>query len=338
MGSRFRLGRALWAAMLIASVARADPTAIDRETARTLMDKGRELERKGDTKEALKRFMAADDIMHVPTTALAVAKSQAALGLLVEARDTLASSMRRTPEKPTDPQPFREARAEGDKLDASLAGRVPGLTIKVNGLAEGEQPALAIEGLGVPAGTVGLPRAVDPGHHVVVAKTATAEARQEVDVREGEQKQVELMLVSTGRPAPAAVDRSGAAPEAPGSPRTSHAPDAVTWVGVGLAGAGVIVGAVTGVIAISKGAGLAGECTNNVCGPADRSDLSSAYSVATVSDAAFAVAGVGALVAVGSLVIGHASHPEAPAQPPAASGLTTHLWVGFGVGGLRGTF
>ena len=40
-------GAACWPSMLIASVARADPTAVDRETARTLMDQGRELERKG---------------------------------------------------------------------------------------------------------------------------------------------------------------------------------------------------------------------------------------------------------------------------------------------------
>jgi hypothetical protein len=331
MASRLRIGPALLASMLVASVARADPTAVDRETARTLMDQGRELERKGDVKDALKRFMAADEIMHVPTTALAVAKSQAALGLLVEARDTLASSMRRTPEKPTDPQPFKEARAEGDKLDTALAGRVPGLTIHVKGAGEGLLPALAIDGLDVPAGSVELPRAVDPGHHLIVAKTATAEGRQEVDVREGEQKQIELMLVSTGR---AAV----VPPVTPGASRTSHAPDASTWAFVGLAGAGVVVGAVTGIVAVSKGAGLAGECTNKVCGPADRADLSSAYSMAAVSDAAFAVAGVGALVAVGTLVIGHESRTEAPVESPDASGVTTHLWVGFGFGGVRGTF
>ena len=62
----------------------------DRETARTLMQQGRELTAKGDLKEALKRFKGADDIMHVPTTGLEVARTQAPLGLLVEARDTIA--------------------------------------------------------------------------------------------------------------------------------------------------------------------------------------------------------------------------------------------------------
>jgi hypothetical protein len=324
-------------------VAHADPTAVDRETARTLMDQGRALEHKGDTAEALKRFKAADDIMHVPTTALAVAKSQAALGLLVEARDTLASSMRRTPDKPNDPQPFKDARAEGDKLDASLAGRVPGLTITVKGAAQGEQPALAIDGLDVPAAAIGLPRAVDPGHHIVVAKTATAERQQEVDIREGEQKQVELMLVSTGRPAvepprPAPEPPAAPGPSTPGPSRTSHAPNTVTWIGVGLAGAGVIIGSVTGVMAMSKGAGLPGECDNHQCGPAAHSDLASAYSAATVSDAAFVAAGVGLVLAAVSLVVGHESSAETPVAPLAAWRPAAHVWLGFGAGGLRGTF
>ena len=280
--------------------------------------------------------------MHVPTTALAVAKSQAALGLLVEARDTLASSMRRTPDRPTDPQPFKDARAEGDQLDASLAGRVPGLTINVKGSAEGEQPALAIDGLDVPAGTVGLPRAVDPGHHVVVAKTATAEARQEVDVREGEQKQVELMLVSTGRPAPAPRPIGPGPPAMPG-PSTPVAEDLARSrhghlgrrrargrrrhrrLGDRRDGAiegGRPPGRVRQQCVWPGGphGPLLGLLGGDGLGRRIRSRRS------------------GRLLAVGSLVVGHASHPEAPAQPPAASGLTTHLWLGFGVGGLRGTF
>jgi len=328
-------GAAILASMLVSTAARADPTAADRETARTLMDQGHVLQEKGNLEEALKHFKAADDIMHVPTTAVPVAKLQAALGLLVEARDTLASSMRRTPEKATDPQPFKDARSEGERLDGSLAGRVPGLTITVKGAAGGEKPALALDGLDVPAAALGLPRAVNPGHHVVVARTATAEGRQDLDVREGEQKQVEITLVSTGAPA---VQAPRGTPDTAGSSRTSHSPGLVTWVGVGLGGAGVIAGSVTGLMAISKAPGLTSECANHVCGPTAHSDLASANMLATVSDVAFAAAGVGAAVAVISLVVGHESSVEPPAEPPAASGPTAHLWLGPGAVALRGTF
>src|SRR5689334_15630072 len=109
-----------WAAVaailvLRATAARADPTAAEKETARALMAEGRDLRERGDSKSALKRFMAADALMHVPTTGLEVARTQVALGLLVEARETLRT-VARLPEDPSDPPPFREARAQGDKL------------------------------------------------------------------------------------------------------------------------------------------------------------------------------------------------------------------------------
>jgi hypothetical protein len=338
----FRLpssGAAILASMLVATAASADPTAADRETARTLMDQGFDLRDKGDLKEALKRFKAADDIMHVPTTAIALAKVQASLGLLVEARDTLAA-LRRTREKPNDPQAFRDARAEGERLDASLARRVPAVTITVKGAADDEPPALAVDGVDVPAAALGLPRAIDPGHHAVVAKTARAEGQQELDIREGEQKQVEVTLVSTGGgPAPAAVEPGPSTPDAAAATtRTSHTPSALTWAGVGLAGAGVIAGSVTGLLAISKEPTLNSECANHVCGPSAQSDLGSANTLATVSDVAFAAAGVGAVVAVLSLVVGHDDSSKPPVQLPVASGFTARPWVGFGAAGVRGSF
>ena len=76
------------AAILGARAAAAQSTAVDRETARALMREGRELRDSGDLASALKQFEAANGIMHVPTTELEVARTQAALGLLVEALDT----------------------------------------------------------------------------------------------------------------------------------------------------------------------------------------------------------------------------------------------------------
>ncbi len=326
-------GAALLASMLVTTAASAEPTAADRETARTLMDQGQVLKDKGNLEEALKRFKAADDIMHVPTTAVPVAKLQVALGLLIEARDTLASSMRRTPEKATDPQPFKDARAEGERLDASLAGQVPALTITVKGAADGEKLALVIDGVEVPAAALGLPRAVNPGHHLVVARTPTAEGHQELEVHEGEQKAVELALVSTGATVTPPREAGTPAADTPAPFGTSHSPGLVTWIGVGIAGAGLIAGSATGLAALSKTPGLSSECTNHICGPTAHSDLDSANTLATVSNVAFAVAGVGAAVAVISLVVGHDA-----SEPPAAASPSAHLWMGVGAAGLRGSF
>jgi hypothetical protein len=340
-GRRTRLLLALVASSLLAATAAraGGPSAADRETARSLMQQGRELRVKGDLPEALKRFKAADDIMHVPTTGLEVARVQIALGQLVEARDTIAA-IRQFPAKSSDPAPFTEARAKAEELDASLNGRVPSLTVAAKGATDLDQATLDIDGVSVPGKAVGLPRSVDPGHHVVTVKTPTAEGKGEVDIREGEQKQLEVALVATAAP-PAEKTETPPAPtepEVPEAPARSHAPGTVTWIGIGVAGAGVIAGAVTGYMSMSKKSSLDSSCANQICGPDSYSDLDTARTMATVADVAFAAAGVGAAVAIVSLVIGHEEASAPASQPPAATSLRVIPWLGLGGGGVRGTF
>jgi hypothetical protein len=317
------------------------PTAADRETARTLMDQGRDLRDKGDLKEALKRFQAANDIMHVPTTALEVARSQVALGLLVEARDTVAE-LRQIPAK-KDSQLFKDARAKAEELDASLTSRVPSLTVVVTGGKPDEQTEVTIDGVAVPPAAQSLPRSVDPGHHVIDAKTATAQGEQAIDIREGEQKKVEIALVAIAvAPAPAADTTPPAEPE---PPKRVHSPTTLTFVGIGVTGVGVIVGSVTGLLSIGKKSTLKSQCPNDVCGPSSYSTLNSANTLATVSDVSFAVAGAGAALAIVTLVRGHDAPQAAPAgepattpSEPAATAFHIEPWITGRAAGLRGTF
>ncbi len=131
-----RIGAITLAACLAIAAPAFAQSAADRETARSLMDQGDDLRSKGDLKAALQRFQAATEIMHVPTTAIEVARTQASLGLLVEARDTLAQIMSSVPARGEPPQ-FRDARLEAQKLDASLEPRVPTVTVTVSGAKEG---------------------------------------------------------------------------------------------------------------------------------------------------------------------------------------------------------
>jgi hypothetical protein len=352
MAFRPRLGIAnvgianVWIASVLAvqlapAIARAEPTSADRETARVLMQQGRELRNKGDLKEALKRFMGADEIMHVPTTALEVARAEVAMGLLVEARDAI-SAIRLNPSKPNEPAPFKDARTQADALDASLNGRIPGLTITVTGAPAGETPSVSVDGAPLPAGVIGLLRTVDPGHHVVVAKTAHGEGKAEVDVREGEQKPVEIALVITESPNSETPSPSESAPETPPPSTRSHAPTVLTWLGIGLAGAGVAVGSVGGALSLSKTSSLKSQCTSNVCGPSLYSQYDTANMFATVSTIGFIAAGVGAAVAVVTLIVGHDTTSAEPAAPPAGvargQGVVVHPWVSLGAGGVAGSF
>ncbi len=335
MASRLRGPGVLLAVALTApAIAHAEPTSADRETARVLMQEGRELRDKGDLKEALKRFKGADDIMHVPTTALEVAKVEVALGLLVEARDAIAA-IRLVPVQRGEPAPFKEARARADELDASLNGRIPALVITLTNAPAGETPSVSVDGTLVPAGVLGLSRTVDPGHHVVSAKTAHGEGKAEIDVREGEKKTVSIRLVITEAPAAPPAEASPAPP--PPSPTRSHGPTALTWVAVGLTGVGIGAGVVTGVLSMSKTSALQSECPNHVCGPSQRSDYDAANTLATVSTIGFITAGAGAALSIVTLLVGHAEAGAGPGEAPTSGVLVTPVLGPFG-GGVRGTF
>jgi hypothetical protein len=306
------------------------------------MQEGRDLRDKGNAQEALKRFQAADAIMHVPTTGLEVARTQVALGLLVEARDTIAA-IRRTPASPSDPEPFTAARAKAEELDKSLEGRIPSLIISVRGAAEGEKPTVTIDGVALPPAVLGLPRSVDAGHHVVIAKTGSGEAKQEVDVADKEQKEVQLMIVAQSPgDSQTPSDNGPTSPEAPAGP-VSHSPDVWTYVGVGVGGVGLIVGAVTGVMVLSKKPAITRECNPNQTCPSGKAsnDLDSANTLATVSTVAFIAGVAGAGVAVVSLILGHpeeAPSNAAPPPPPPEARLRVTPWIGLGAAGVRGSF
>jgi hypothetical protein len=211
---------------------------------------------------------------------------------------------------------------------------------------------VTIDGRALPASIVGLPRSIDPGHHVVAARVGAAEATQGVDVKEGEQKRVELTLTDAGTapaatPAavetPAAPERTsseepGASAESSAGPPRSHAPTVLTYVALGIAGVGVATGTVTGLIVLtSKKSTLQNECTRGVCGPTSYGDLDSAHTLATVTDVAFAIGGAGAAVAIVSLVLGH-DQPAEPSSQSAISHLRVAPWFGRGVAGLSGSF
>jgi hypothetical protein len=338
-------------ALFTAGPAHAEPTAADRETARSLMQEARDLREKGHLQDALKRFKAADDIMRVPTTGLELARTQAAMGLLLEARDTIAN-IRKTPASPNDPEPFKEARAKAEELDASLESKIPALTIVVQGAPDGETPTIVVDGTQLPQAVTGLPRRVNAGRHTIVVRTPTSHGEQTVDVKEGEKKDVQVALTASSTtpeatpeaPVPTPSEHTSEPSEA-----TSHGPTALTFVGIAVGGAGLVAGSITGLLSMSKTSSLKGECLqNNKCTSGHGlSDYNTASTLATVSDIGFVVAGVGAAVAIATLIIGHDASASSQEAPPtggsnsaasSSSRLRVVPWIGLGSAGVTGVF
>ena len=91
MGSSRRVSRALLVGVVLAfgapGVARADPTEADLAQARELRNQGRELRAAGDLRGALAKFKAAHAVGQTAVTGIELARTHAALGEIVEARE-----------------------------------------------------------------------------------------------------------------------------------------------------------------------------------------------------------------------------------------------------------
>jgi hypothetical protein len=277
MASRFGRWRRVAVAMLVlstAGVAQAEPTAAEKETARSLMSEGRSRRERNDLPGALESFRAADALMHVTTTGLEVARSQIALGQLVEARDTLRQVMR-IPAKDSDPRPFVEARANAQAMDEDLASRIPGIRIVLRGAVEGSAPGVSVDGVTVPAAALGAPFKVNPGHHVVAAVSGAARAQQQVDVAERALQTVTIELpaaaATSAGPAESTPDDVTRDEEHHGGPMR-----VLAIGGFGLAAAGIALGSVTGVMSLSATSRAKNDCVDNRCPPSTAGDLDTA--------------------------------------------------------------
>jgi hypothetical protein len=305
-----RIRTFLWvAAVALASTTAlaAGPSAADRETARRLMQEGEALEAKRDLAGAERRYATAHALMQVPTTGLALAKAQLAQGRLLDARDTLVSTLL-IPPAPHEAAPLASARAEARVLCDDVGARIPTVTVAVKGRGRDEPIVFSIDGETVPDAMLGQPRAVDPGTHRFVVRAGGREAKAEVAVVERDSRIVELRLPSSASAeAPASTAPRAATP--PGeltavsgesaAPAAAVEPPAPMWpiyAGLGGVGLAVATGTVTGLFALSKSSTLQNECPGKVCPTSARGDYDAARTARATSDIAFATAAVGAAI------------------------------------------
>ncbi len=347
--------------LAVSSVAQAAPSAAERETARRLMDEGKGRLKANDLARAIEAFQKAHDIMHVPTTGIALARAHLAAGHLVEARDA-ALEVGRMPHEPGDPAVFDTARKHAKELDAQLKPRIPTVRIKIKG---GTPARIAIDDVEISASITGEPVALNPGKRVVSAKNAEGgEVKGDVELAERDAKEVELTL-PPGREAPTATSGPSNAPSSSSStsapprkiagfgndgdtgPMGERTPlaEGLIYGGLGLAAVGVAVGTVTGVLTFSKASDVDPQCANDICDPKAKNDLDSARTLASISTIGFIAGGVGAAVGLVGFVL-----PRRPAHAKTAAAISwdwsgralrgeaAQLTIGPAGAGLGGSF
>ena len=301
----------------------AAPGAVEKETARRLMEEGRGHEKEKRLAEATDAFRKAHELMQVPTTGLALANAMVEQEQLLEARD-LALEVSRIPKEAKEPPVYDQARELAQQLSASLKSSIPTLTIKV----QAQPPAtnISLDAKMLPAAILNTPLYLNPGVHTVSANNGVATKSEGVQLAEGDRKTLDLVLIP---PQPAVMQAESAA-----APAISP----LVWIGFGVAGAGLITGTVTGVVALSSGSIVHKRCIDVRCDPAIGDQLSNARSISTVSTVSFILAGLGAATGVVGIFLSKGAKEKLPPPSATIAPRITHAAVGLQTVQLNGVW
>jgi hypothetical protein len=313
----------------------AQPSAADLETARALYKEGRTLREEGKMQEAREKLKAAHALGQTPITGLELARTHAALGEMVEARE-VCLGIARIPVAPDETDRSVAARAEAAQLAETLKPRIPSLVIRVPA-GQGQPPTVVVDGQPIPVAALGQLRKVNPGRHDVVATFSDGgQSRVMVEVREGETAEVGVALPPPGAPA-LAVTPQPYAPQPPSAvaPAPEPAPGSrrlpgYAWAGFSIATAGFVVGSVSGLLAIAKSKDLETACPNHQCPAQSHADLDNGKNWGTVSNVAFGSAAIGLVLGIAGAIAGSGK--------PATTSASMNPWIGPSSVGLKGAF
>lgn len=306
-----------------------------KDQARELAKEGIKVYDANDPSKALELFTQAEGLFHAPTHTLHIARAQAKLGKLVEAKATYEKlAAEDLGPKPIDI--FAKAKESGKTELASLEARIPKLGIEV-GPVEAKDVSVTLDGVELPAEKTKGTLEVNPGTYTLVARGVINGQNLETRPEVVEAKEGAVLAVTLRIPRPVM--------KAPPPP-----PKASPLKGIGVAslvmgGAGLVAGAILGGLSFptrDDATELFDECEADLgkghCAGARADEVTSTDDKAT----AFGNAGIGFLiggaaftgVGVALIVVG-GKKPKDEVEPDAA---TVVPILGPTYAGLRGSF
>lgn len=239
-------------------------TDADKTTARRLFFEARDAYDAKDYPKAVELFERSNQLYPAPTAALGLGRALVGAGQLVRAYETFtAISSQSVPKGASDP--FKRAVSSAKKERSALESKLPSLVIRVTGPAE---PVVSIDRQSVAKASLGVPRFVDPGEHVVVAAGSDFEEHTErVSVAAGETKtlDIELRALPKAKPAllPTKPKTPRSKPKAKPRPREDGGMNGMQTAGLVVGGVGalsLIAAAITGGLYLSKRSTVNDKC------------------------------------------------------------------------------
>jgi len=296
---------------VLSNQAHADTTTSWLDDAHAAQQEGDRLRDAGDLNGALERYGIAHRILSEPTSGLRLAETQAALGMLVEARQTAEETAALAPAR-REPVEFARARKTARKLATTLERRLPVFGITVS---PATPYTLRIDDSPVAAHMVGLRYRTNPGDHVVRVEAAGFQpATQAFTLDEGAYQLFVISLAHESQPAaPVASEsplvRSSPSPSAAAvKPATMREDPAVRaqrargYLALGLGAAVVATGLIVGVVSLVQTSNAKSECVSDVCPDGLRNRLETADTLATIANITVPIGLLGAAYGIYELL------------------------------------
>jgi hypothetical protein len=253
------------------------------------------------------------------------------------------------------PAAFLAAQERANSILAEAIPRIAQLKISVAAPANADF-AVKIDGALVANASLNVNRPIDPGEHVVEATgPRLLPTRTRVTLPEGGSDSVALTLQADPNAPPLGVvpvpvlpptttQPIPVLPPPPPPPPPSHS-HAAAWVTLGIGGAGIVLGAILGAVAVADKSDISTACgPSKICGSSEQGALSTAKTTANLSTVAFVVGGVG-LALGGTLYFtnnftewGGGGTSSAQASGPQRASGYVQTYVTANGAGLRGAF
>jgi len=266
----------------------------DKATARALAIDAHKALDAGDYVRAADLFERAERLYHAPTLLLGLGRAYVHLGKYVEAMESFNKIIR---EKvgANATEAFVRAQEDARREVVGLDEKIGWVTISVTGPSE---PEVKLDGAAVSVASLGVKRAANPGDHVLeISADGYLPAKRSFSIQPGATEEVALAM----EPAPEPVGGDGGTPPV-GAPDTGTGALGIAgWVAIGVGGAGLVLGAVTGGLAIGKHGELSDNCPNGICATSQQDTLDSYQTLGTISTVGFIAGGV--LAATGVVLV-----------------------------------
>jgi hypothetical protein len=276
-----------WVVLLWAGGAGAQQVSdASRAAARSLGYAGIESYQAGDYAAAFIKLDKAYQVLQAPSLGLWSARALIKTNKWVEATERLRQVAALKPQA-GDLGVQEQARRDAQLQLDELLPRLPSLVIELKG-ASPDDARVSVDGEAVSPALISTPLPADPGRHVVRGTVDGREVTESVVLSEGAHEKVVLRFSPTPTlPAKSVAPATVVRPASPlaADVKPSSVRSVVGWALIAVGGAGVAVGATTGIIAISKKSDLEASelCRSRLCLPAEQDRVDSYHSLRTLS-------------------------------------------------------